>query len=49
MKAAEAAVRNAPLGEELRVPGGHFDLYAGGIAYDANLSGQLAFLERILV
>lgn len=49
LKAAEAAVQNAPLGEALRVPGGHFDLYAGGIAFDANLSGQLAFLERILV
>ncbi|KNG81076.1 alpha/beta fold family hydrolase [Aspergillus nomiae NRRL 13137] len=49
LEAAEAAVRNAPLGEGLRVPGGHFDLYAGGIAFDANLSGQLAFLDRILV
>ncbi|KAJ5523289.1 alpha/beta fold family hydrolase [Penicillium frequentans] len=49
LKAAEAAVKNAPFGEALRVPGGHFDLYAGGIAFDANLAGQLAFLERILV
>lgn len=49
LKAAEAAVKNAPFGEALQVPGGHFDLYAAGIAFDANLSGQLTFLERILV
>lgn len=46
--AAETAVRETPLGEALRVPGGHFDVYAGGIAFDENLSGQLAFLRRIL-
>ncbi|KAJ5634790.1 alpha/beta fold family hydrolase [Penicillium herquei] len=50
LEAAEAAVRNAPLGEGLRVPGGgHFDLYADGISFEANISGQLAFLEKILV
>jgi uncharacterized protein len=48
LAAAEAAVREAPLGEALRVPGGHFDLYAGGISFDVNISGQLAFLSRIL-
>ncbi|KAJ5727656.1 alpha/beta fold family hydrolase [Penicillium malachiteum] len=49
LEAAEAAVKNAPFGEGLRVPGGHFDLDAGGISFDANISGQLAFFQRILV
>lgn len=49
LEAAEAAVRNAPLGEGLKVPGGHFDLYAGGVAFNANLAGQLEFLDRILI
>ncbi|KAJ5113807.1 alpha/beta fold family hydrolase [Penicillium angulare] len=49
LEAAEAAVRNAPFGEGLRVPGGHFDMYADGISFDANISGQLTFLEKILV
>jgi len=48
LDAAEEAVRRTPLGEDLRVKGGHFDLYAGGIAFEENIKGQLAFLKRVL-
>jgi fermentation-respiration switch protein FrsA (DUF1100 family) len=44
---AEKAVRLAPLGEALRVPGGHFDLYDGCIGFDENISGQINFLKRV--
>jgi pimeloyl-ACP methyl ester carboxylesterase len=46
--AAEEAVRLAPLGEMWRVPGGHFDLYHGGFAYEENIKGQIAFLKRVI-
>ncbi|PNP85025.1 hypothetical protein FNYG_01550 [Fusarium nygamai] len=45
---AEEAVKLAPLGEGLRVPGGHFDLYSTGPGFDKNIKGQLEFLSRIL-
>ncbi len=48
LEAAEEAVRLAPRGELWRVPGGHFDLYKGGIAYERNIEGQLEFLKRIM-
>ncbi len=48
LDAAEACVRRAPLGEALRVEGGHFDLYKGGPAFEKNLQGQLLFLKRVL-
>ena len=44
---AEEAIRLAPLGEALRVPGGHFDVYNGGIGFDENISGQINFLEKV--
>ncbi len=44
---AEEAVRRAPLGEGVRVRGGHFDLYYNGIAFDENIAAQLTFLARI--
>ncbi|KAF6791393.1 alpha beta hydrolase [Colletotrichum musicola] len=46
--AAEECVRRAPLGEALRVEGGHFDLYRGGISFEKNVEGQKEFLRRIL-
>ncbi|KAI8654383.1 hypothetical protein LRP88_00266 [Fusarium phalaenopsidis] len=48
LEAAEKAVFRAPRGEALRVDGGHFDLYPGGIAFRKNITGQLAFLKRVL-
>ncbi|KAK2056390.1 alpha/beta-hydrolase [Colletotrichum caudatum] len=48
LDAAEECVRRAPLGEALRVEGGHFDLYKGGVAYDKNIAGQKQFLRRVL-
>jgi fermentation-respiration switch protein FrsA (DUF1100 family) len=48
LAAAERAVREAPLGEALRVEGGHFDLYPNAPAYEKNLEGQLQFLKRVL-
>ncbi|WQF76444.1 Putative xaa-Pro dipeptidyl-peptidase-like domain, alpha/Beta hydrolase [Colletotrichum destructivum] len=48
LDAAEECVRRAPLGECLRVEGGHFDLYEGGVAYEKNIAGQKLFLRRVL-
>ncbi|KAJ4298322.1 hypothetical protein N0V88_003347 [Collariella sp. IMI 366227] len=48
LDAAEECVRRAPLGEALRVEGGHFDLYRGGPAFEKNVQGQLLFLKRVL-
>ncbi|GJC85985.1 putative protein in traX-finO intergenic region [Colletotrichum liriopes] len=48
LDAAEDCVRRAPLGEALRVGGGHFDLYKGGIAFEKNIGGQKEFLRRVL-
>lgn len=48
LEEAEDVVRLAPLGEGLRVPGGHFDVYEGGVAFERNMQGQLKFLERVL-
>ncbi|KAI9930792.1 hypothetical protein MW887_011550 [Aspergillus wentii] len=48
LPAAEKAVKLAPLGESIRVKGGHFDLYKGGPGYEENLNGQLAFLKRVI-
>ncbi|EXK25683.1 hypothetical protein FOMG_17675 [Fusarium oxysporum f. sp. melonis 26406] len=48
LPAAEECVRRAPLGEALRVKGGHFDLYKGGPSFDQNIQGQLAFLGRVI-
>ncbi|TDZ31028.1 hypothetical protein C8035_v001879 [Colletotrichum spinosum] len=48
LDAAEECVRRAPLGEGLRVEGGHFDLYKGGISFEKNVKGQLRFLRRVL-
>lgn len=45
---AERVSREAANGELLEVPGGHFDLYQGGVGFENNLKGQLAFLSRIL-
>ncbi|BAE60557.1 unnamed protein product [Aspergillus oryzae] len=45
---AKQAVRLAPLGEGFRVPGGHFDLYAGGVAFEDNIRRQLQFLQKVL-
>ncbi|RYC80258.1 hypothetical protein BFJ63_vAg16854 [Fusarium oxysporum f. sp. narcissi] len=48
LDAAEECVRRAPLGEGLRVEGGHFDVYKGGIGFEKNLQGQVQFLRRVL-
>lgn len=47
LDAAEECVRRAPLGEGLRVEGGHFDLYKGGPSFEKNIQGQLLFLKRV--
>ncbi|KAF9872689.1 alpha beta hydrolase [Colletotrichum karsti] len=48
LDAAEECVRRAPLGEALRVEGGHFDLYKGGKSFEKNVEGQKQFLRRVL-
>ncbi|KAF4806154.1 hypotheticall protein [Colletotrichum siamense] len=48
LEAAEQCVKRAPLGEGLRVEGGHFDLYKGGISFEKNVEGQKQFLRRVL-
>ncbi|KAH8585597.1 Alpha/Beta hydrolase protein [Bisporella sp. PMI_857] len=48
LDAAEECVKRAPLGEGLRVAGGHFDLYKGGPSFEVNVKGQLEFLKRVL-
>lgn len=48
LKGAETAVRNAPLGELVRVKGGHFDVYKGGISFEEGLKAQLEFLKRVV-
>ncbi|KAL0932079.1 alpha beta hydrolase [Colletotrichum truncatum] len=48
LDAAEECVRRAPFGEALRVDGGHFDLYEGGISFEKNVEGQKQFLRRVL-
>ncbi|KAJ6443621.1 alpha beta fold family hydrolase [Purpureocillium lavendulum] len=44
--AAEKMAETALNGELATVPGGHFDLYHGGVGYDSNLRAQLDFLKR---
>ncbi|KAH8697971.1 Alpha/Beta hydrolase protein [Talaromyces proteolyticus] len=44
---AEDAVRLAPHAQGFRVPGGHFDLYEGGVAYEQNITRQLEFLQEV--
>ncbi|GAB1193705.1 hypothetical protein APSETT444_002933 [Aspergillus pseudonomiae] len=44
---AKQGVRLAPLGGS-RVPGGHFDLYAGGDAFEDNTKRHLRFLYKVL-
>ena len=48
LKAAEHAADIAPLGEMVRVKGGHFDVYKGGISFDEGLKAQLEFLKRVV-
>ena len=48
LSAAKKAVKNAPLGEIVVIPGGHFDLYKGGLGFDKNISAQLEFLKRVV-
>lgn len=48
LKAAERAARDAPFGELVRVKGGHFDVYKGGLGFEANLKAQLEFLKRVV-
>lgn len=43
--AAEQVARTAKKGQLHEVPGGHFDLYHGGVGYESNLKAQLAFLK----
>ncbi|KAK2019560.1 alpha/beta-hydrolase [Colletotrichum eremochloae] len=44
--AAEEVAKIAANGELCTVPGGHFDLYSGGVGYPSNLQAQLEFLKR---
>jgi pimeloyl-ACP methyl ester carboxylesterase len=48
LKGAEQAARNAPLGEIVKVKGGHFDVYKGGISFEESLKAQLEFLKRVV-
>jgi len=48
LKGAEQAARNAPLGEIVKVKGGHFDVYKGGISFEEGLKAQLEFLKRVV-
>ena len=48
LKAAEHAAKIAPLGEIVKVKGGHFDVYKGGISFDEGLKAQLEFLKRVV-
>ncbi|KAL2061376.1 hypothetical protein VTL71DRAFT_7649 [Oculimacula yallundae] len=44
--AAEKVAQVAANGELCTVPGGHFDVYNGGVGYNSNLQAQLEFLRR---
>ncbi|KAF5701102.1 alpha beta fold family hydrolase [Fusarium mundagurra] len=46
--AAEKVAETAANGELYTVPGGHFDLYHGGVGYNSNLQAQLDFLKRYI-
>jgi uncharacterized protein len=48
LKGAEHAAKIAPLGEMVRVKGGHFDVYKGGISFDESVKAQLEFLKRVV-
>lgn len=48
LAAAAEAARLAPLGEAARVPGGHFDVYEGGVGFEENIHRQLSFLKRVV-
>jgi hypothetical protein len=48
LKGAEQAARNAPLGKIVKVKGGHFDVYKGGISFEEGLKAQLEFLKRVV-
>lgn len=47
LPAAQEVAANLPLGQSLRVKGGHFDLYEGGPGFEENLKAQLSFLHGI--
>ena len=47
LKAAEQVAKDTPLGELIRLPGGHFDVYTGGIAFEESIKAQLEFLHRV--
>ena len=48
LKSADKAAKGAPLGELVKVKGGHFDVYKGGVSYDENVKAQLEFLKRVV-
>jgi hypothetical protein len=48
LKSAQRAAKDAPLGELVKVKGGHFDVYKGGVSYDENVKAQLEFLKRVV-
>ncbi|OJJ68571.1 hypothetical protein ASPBRDRAFT_199001 [Aspergillus brasiliensis CBS 101740] len=48
LQAAKVLARRAPRGELRQVPGGHFDLYLGGVGFAENLKVQLSFLSRVI-
>ncbi|KAL2807986.1 Alpha/Beta hydrolase protein [Aspergillus granulosus] len=45
---AEQVVRLLSLAEGFRVPGGHFDVYEGGVGFEDNMTRQLQFLRKVL-
>lgn len=42
-------IKNAPKGEVVRLPGGHFDVYKGGAGFEKNVAAQIEFLKRVVV
>jgi hypothetical protein len=44
---ARKAARDAPLGELIEYPGGHFDIYVGE-PFERAVTDQIAFLNRVL-
>lgn len=48
LKGAEQAARNTPLGEIVKVKGGHFDVYKGGVSLEETLKALFEFLRRVV-
>ena len=42
LKSADKVAKDAPLGELVKVKGGHFDVYKGEFSFDENVNAQLS-------